>query len=113
MLTDDELTAVIEGGESDRVEFKETAGSLDKIREAICAFANDLPGHGEPGLVFVGIKDDGNGTGLAITDETLQTLGGLRSDGKTLPFPNMTVEKKTLRGCAVAVIQVSPRTTRR
>ena len=108
MLTDDELTAVIEGGESDRVEFKETAGSLDKIREAICAFANDLPGHGEPGLVFVGIKDDGNGAGLAITDETLQTLGGLRSDGKTLPFPGMTVEKRKLRDCEVAVIQVSP-----
>ena len=31
---------------------------LRKIREAICAFANNLPRHQEPGLVFVGVRDD-------------------------------------------------------
>lgn len=49
---------IIAADESDRVEFKESlAGSASiAIREAICAFANDLAGYGQPGLVFVGVK---------------------------------------------------------
>ena len=30
-----------------------------KAREAVCAFANDLPGRGQPGVVFIGARDDG------------------------------------------------------
>ena len=108
MLTDAELISLIEGGENDRVEFTSATQDLDKLREAICAFANDLPAYGKPGVLFVGLEDDGSCAGLSIDDNLMQKLGGLRSDGKILPFPNMTVEKKTLRGCEVAVIQVSP-----
>ena len=47
-FTDAELLRVIAGGETDRVEFKAslTGSAAERIREAICAFANDLPGHG-------------------------------------------------------------------
>ena len=41
--------------ESDLVERKETAADGRKIRRNICAFANDLPGHGRPGVVLVGV----------------------------------------------------------
>lgn len=54
MLGDAELISRVEGGESDRVEFTSSTTVLDKFRQAICAFANDLPGSGEPGLLFIG-----------------------------------------------------------
>ena len=113
MLSDDELLQIINQGESDRVEFTESSGDLNsddlnKIRKAICAFANNLPNHSAPGLIFIGLADDGSGAGLPIDDKLLQKLGGLRCDGKILPFPVMTVDKRNLCGGAVAVIQVEP-----
>ncbi len=95
MLGDAELIDRIEGGESDRVEFTASTADLDKFREAICAFANDLPGNGEPGLLFIGLQDDGRCAGSTIDDRLLQTLGGLRTDGKILPFPVMEVARRS------------------
>ena len=43
--------------EADRVERKESIADKEKICEAICAFANDLPNHQETGVLFVGVKD--------------------------------------------------------
>ena len=58
-LTDDELLTLLDDIESDRVERKESfkGESPDKVRQAVCAFANDLPGHGKPGVIFIGVKD--------------------------------------------------------
>ena len=53
MLGDVELLGRIENGESDCVEFTASTTDLDKFRKAICAFANDLPGNGELGLLFL------------------------------------------------------------
>ncbi len=108
MLDDGELTRQIAGGESDRVEFTASTKDWDKFRRAICAFANDLPGNGESGLLFIGINDDGQCAGSVINDDLLRTLGGLRNDGKILPFPVMEVAKKRLHDCDVAVVQVEP-----
>ena len=108
MLGDKELLARIAGGESDRVEFTASTTDLDKLRKAICAFANDLAGNGEPGLLFIGLEDDGSCAGLTIDDELLRTLAGLRADGKILPFPPMEVATRRLNNCDVAVIQVQP-----
>ncbi|MDG8499974.1 hypothetical protein OLA21_10565, partial [Streptococcus pneumoniae] len=36
------------------------------------------------------------------------TLGGLRSDGQILPFPMISVARKEIEGCTVAVIEVAP-----
>jgi ATP-dependent DNA helicase RecG len=108
MLTDSELDALMVDPESDRVERKASLSNSDRIREAICAFANDLPDYGLPGIVFVGVNDDGSCAHLAITDELLRTLADMRGDGNVLPFPVMTVQKKSLRGCEVAVLVVQP-----
>jgi predicted HTH transcriptional regulator len=59
MLTEKELKELFEDIESDRVERKKTEADGKKIRDAICAFANDMPGHGKPGVIFVGVNDDG------------------------------------------------------
>lgn len=109
-LTDAELEALLADIESDRVERKAAwAGDApEKARQAVCAFANDLPGHGQPGVLFIGAHNDGSASGTAITDQLLQTLADLRSDGKTVPPPSLTVEKLTLRGAPMAVVTVQP-----
>ncbi|MFN0110721.1 MAG: ATP-binding protein [Blastocatellia bacterium] len=107
-MTDQELEKLLIEMESDRVERKASVSDRDKIRQAICAFANDLPNHQLPGVVFVGVNDDGSCAKLPITDELLRTLADMRSDGNTLPFPAMTVQKRLLAGCEVAVIIVEP-----
>jgi ATP-dependent DNA helicase RecG len=75
---------------------------------AICAFANDLPGHGKPGVVFVGVRDDGSPANLRVTDELLLSLGQLRDDGKILPIPSLTVSKRVIRGMELAAVTVLP-----
>ena len=58
---DDTLQTMLSDPESDRVERKESfKGQAPRtIRESVCAFANDLAGHGGPGVVFIGAHDDG------------------------------------------------------
>ncbi len=109
-LTDAELEALLADLESDRSERKAAwAGDApEKTRQAICAFANDLPGHGTPGVLFVGARDDGSSAGIEVTDQLLLTLSDLRTDGKTVPPPTLFVEKRTLRGSPMAVVTVVP-----
>ena len=102
-LTDAELKQIIATGESDRVEFKESLSDpVGKIRQAICAFANDLPCHDQPGFVIVGVKDDGTMGGLTVTDALLRQLADMKTDGNIVPPPSLTVEKRTLQGAEVA-----------
>ncbi|PXF57287.1 MAG: transcriptional regulator [Deltaproteobacteria bacterium] len=108
MVTNQELEHLLQDLESDRVERKASAGDRSKIRRTICAFANDLPGHGQPGVIFIGINDDGRCSNLRITDELLKTLSSMRSDGNILPPPTMVVQKHILNGCELVVIAVEP-----
>ena len=83
-------------------------GPVERIRQAVGAFANDLPGHNRPGVVFVGVRDDGRPSGAAVTDRLLQRLADIKTDGHTLPPPVMSVDKRTLAGSDVAVVTVQP-----
>lgn len=107
-MDDRELKVFLKDIESDRVERKASITERNKIRQAVCAFANDLPNHRQPGVIFIGANDDGGCANFSITDELLRTLADIRSDGNILPFPMMTVQKKTLEGCDLAVIIVEP-----
>ncbi len=105
----DELRAMLRDLETDRVERKRsTSGVMNKIRQAICAFANDLPNHRAPGVVFVGVEDDGTCSGLDVTDELLLKLSGIRDEGKILPPPSMRVDRLDVEGCSLAVVVVEP-----
>ena len=77
-------------------------------RRSVCAFANDFPNNRRVGIIFVGARDDGTDAGLAITDELLQQLANIRDDGRVLPFPSLTVERRSLNGFDVAIMSVSP-----
>jgi ATP-dependent DNA helicase RecG len=109
-MTYQELETLLRDVESDTVERKESlAGQApDTIRQAICAFANDLPDHRKPGVVFVGARDDGSCAGLPITDQLLLTLANMKTDGNILPIPSISVEKRTLAGCELAIVTVQP-----
>ncbi len=109
--TDSELEAMMAALESDLVERKESfkGDSPTRLRQAVCAFANDLPDHGRPGVVFVGADDkEGRPTGLAITDELLRQVSDMKTDGNILPPPTMTVAKHVLAGEEVVVVHVWP-----
>ena len=64
-------------------------------------------------MLFIGANDNGSCANLPITDELLLTLADMRSDGNILPFPSMTVQKRTVTGCEVAVIESCLCTPRR
>ena len=59
MMTKDEIRALLNDLESDRVERTISTTNTDKFGQAICAFANDLPDHRQPGYLFLGVDDDG------------------------------------------------------
>ena len=107
-LSDDDLDQLLRMGESERSERKRNASDLDRIRQAVCAFANDLPDRREPGVVFVGIEDDASCANLEINDELLKKLGQIRDDGSLTPFPTIEVRRAILSGCEVAVIIAEP-----
>jgi ATP-dependent DNA helicase RecG len=109
-IDDQELHRLSTQGESFRVERKESfAGAAPtSVREAICAFANDLPGSGEMGVIFVGLKDNGTSSGLQITDDLLLQLSNIKTEGNIVPPPSMLVEKRSLNGKDVAVVTVAP-----
>lgn len=111
-LNDEDLLALIGDLESDRAERKQTwkGDAPDKGRQAVCAFANDLPNYAQPGVLFVGIKDDGTPMGpeFVVTDELLQTLASIKTDGRITPPPTLTVAKRSLLGRDVAVVTVWP-----
>lgn len=108
--TDEELERMLADLESDLVERKESfrGSAPDTVREAVCAFANDLPDYQRAGVVFIGAKDDGSPSGLAITDDLLLSLADIKTDGRTLPLPTLTVAKRNMRGAEMVVILVEP-----
>ncbi len=107
-MTDFELEQLLNTLESDCVERKESVVDDDKIRQAICAFANDLPGHNRPGILFIGVNDHGSPVGLNITDHLLQNLASMRDDGHIVPFPSLDVQKRRLKGQEIVVVAVHP-----
>ena len=113
MISKDEVWALAQGIEEDRVE-KTTSIKLsnsqvrDKYGEAICAFANDLPAHNKPGYLLIGVSNDGTLSGLKVEDRLLQSLMDFRTDGRIVPPPSMSVAKFGYDTGDVAVVEVMP-----
>ena len=108
---DAQIAAMMLDLESDRAERKQSfqGDAPQKVREAVCAFANDLAGHGDPGVGLIGVRDDGTPMdGFTVTDELLRQLADIKTDGNIVPPPSLLVEKRLLEGREVAVITVLP-----
>lgn len=108
MLSEKELLKLLLDIEADNIERTIAIKNTDKFGEAVCAFANDFPGHRQAGYLLVGVEDNGELSGLKVTDEILRNLGGIRSDGNIQPLPAISVQKFSLPGGDVAVVEVLP-----
>jgi ATP-dependent DNA helicase RecG len=108
--SDEQLESLLNDLETDIAERKESwkGEAPDGGRQAVCAFANDLPDHRRSGVLFVGARNDGSPSCIPITDELLRTLSDIRADGNILPPPSILVEKRTLKGVEIAVVTVQP-----
>ena len=107
-LSDRELTKLLGGLEFQSVKRKRSEMDHTGIRRNICAFANDLSGSAMPGVICIGLESDGSCAGMDVDDRLLRVLARMRTDGAILPFPRMSVEKRILDGCEIAVITVQP-----
>ncbi|MDE5871243.1 MAG: putative DNA binding domain-containing protein, partial [Muribaculaceae bacterium] len=110
MTSPEEVLRLLSDIESDRVERTVSTTKTDKFGQAICAFANDLPNHNRPGYLIIGVDDK---TGkvdpdVRITDQLLQNLAAIKTDGNLQPQVSLTVEKVTLPDGDVAVVTVQP-----
>ncbi len=108
--SDQDLERMLSEIESDLIERKESfkGDAPTTVREAACAFANDLPDHQRPGVVVVGARNNGSPSGLKVTDELLLQLADIKTDGNIVPPPTMSVERRVLRGADMAVVTVWP-----
>lgn len=108
MISQAELEKLMTDMETDRVEKTISVSKEDKFGEAICAFANDLSNHNQPGYLIVGVNDDGSRSGLKVEEQLLQTLLSFRTDGRIVPPPALTVAKFSFLDGEVAVVEVQP-----
>ncbi len=106
-LSDEELVALLADTDSDRAERMQAVTDGEQIAQAICAFANDMPNHQRPGVLFVNMpvsflanglsmatdrretamnaKDDGTCANNPVDDQTLLTLSDMRSTAISSP----------------------------
>lgn len=110
LYNDEDIERLITDLESDCVERKESwsGDAPKKGREAVCAFANDLPEHRKPGILVIGVDNNGNYVKTMITDKLLLTLSDIRTDGNILPPPTIFVEKRFFKGNEIAIVTVQP-----
>ena len=107
-MTEAELRTLLTAFESEHIERTRSFDNVDKMGQAICAFANDFSGNGEVGYLLLGVDDDGQISGRRIDDERWSALGGLKTDGNLLPPPSLSMEKIPLAEGDVIVIKVFP-----
>ena len=107
-MTKEELQKIIAIDEGFRIELTTSKGDMDKFQEAICAFANDMPGSGKKGYLLIGVYDNGQISGMKVDDALMKRISGIRSDGNILPLPVMSTEKVQTDEGDVLVVEVTP-----
>ena len=94
--------------ESDRIE-RTSSFREDKLGPAVCALSNDFPNHRQSGYILLGVDDNGRVKGIKITDDDLQKIGNVKSNGNVLPQPSLVVSPVySIDGGDVVVIEVRP-----
>lgn len=110
MITQEKVEELIADMESDWIE-RTTSIREDKLGPIVCAYSNDFPNHTDSGYILLGVQDDGTLAGMTWSDEQLQTIGSIKSNGKVLPQPSLIVSPvfKFPNG-EVVVVEVKPST---
>lgn len=109
-MTPDELRALIQSNEADRVEMTRSTTDTDKFREAICSFSNDMAGRKQPGYLLIGVDQKDASFRLHASDDLLKQFTGYRSDGAIMPLPMMNVSQMAHPegGGDIIVVEVYP-----
>lgn len=109
-MTADELRALIQCKETDRVEKTRSTTDTDKFREAICSFSNDMAGRKQPGYLLIGVDEKDATFRLHATDDLLKQFAGYRSDGQVMPLPvmNVAAHPHPDGGGDIIVVEVHP-----
>jgi ATP-dependent DNA helicase RecG len=102
------VAALLADLESFRMERTQSLNDTDKFCKAICAFANDMPGSGLPGYLFVGVDRSGRPTGATVDERLLESLASHRNNGQIIPVPDIRVSKELLDGKDIAMVEVQP-----
>ena len=108
MIDPDEVERLLGDLESDRVERTEAVKDSTKFCKALCAFANDVPGHALPGYLCIGVDKHGKPTAAPVDERLLEALASHRSNGQIIPMPRMEVAKVDYQGVPIAVVKVEP-----
>lgn len=108
MITKEKVEELLSDIESDLIE-RTISIRENKLGPAVCALSNDFPNHKKPGYILLGVNDDGKIAGMKWTDDELQAIGNIKSNGNVLPQPSIVVSPifKFSDG-EVVVIQVTP-----
>jgi ATP-dependent DNA helicase RecG len=111
-MNDAELLELIKEPESERIERTRDATSskfFKKASEAVCAFANDMSGSDKPGILFIGLEDDGTPSGIKVDDDLLKSIGNqLVSSGQIIPTPHIELRKLNYQESDVLAVVVQP-----
>lgn len=96
-----ELASLVEGGESDRLEFKLSTGQRTEAAKTVCAMLNGLGG-----FVLFGVANDGTLTGQEVATRTLEDVANELRRIEPPAFPDIeTVPLENRR--MVIVLRVS------
>lgn len=97
------LQGIIQGGESETVEFKKSTAQLPRAGETLCAFLN-----GNGGMVVIGVGADGKIVGQDVADSTQQDIARML-DRFEPPAPVETSVLPLPRSGKSAVVLRAPR----
>ena len=108
MISKEALQGLLSEVESYSLEKTTSTDNMDKFCQAICAFSNDMPNSKKNGYLLIGVKDNGELSGLKVDDKLLLKIANIRTDGNILPQPLMNVESISFDKGDVLVVEVQP-----
>ncbi len=94
------LKELIQGGESDDLEFKDSLKLNNEIGQTVSGFSNS-----NGGTILVGVTDTGEVSGVEIGDSTLERLANqIKQNTDPQTYPKITT--KNIEGKDIVIIQV-------
>ena len=106
--SDSQLLSYVTEDESHWIERKESFIDKEKICKTVCAFANDLANSNKPGIVWIGVRNDGVISGVEVTDKLLLKIDQIRTDGRIQPLPSTSTRTLRIDDKDVIAIVVAP-----
>ncbi len=99
-----QIISIIEGGETQEVEFKQSFHSAQEVSKAICSFANTFGG-----IVLIGVSDKKEILGVSSDTDTLQQQVSAANQS-VLPTPLISVEVHKVKDKTIlaVIVQKSP-----